>query len=129
MQVQVKTIEPMSDSIDKYKPCATGGSAFDGNVDLKNNLLQKACPETIISILDNGCYDKQASSTWLTIAPRRTENGSLGFYRKYQFEVSENGVDRFSGFVRVLGSKIVESHLQGEAGQNIFHQGKSERQH
>jgi hypothetical protein len=80
------------------------------------------CRETNLQLLDQ-------TVSLLTIAPRRTENGSLGFYRKYQFEVSENGVDRFSGFVSVLGSKIVESHLQGEAGQNIFHQGKSERPH
>ncbi|MFT7460140.1 MAG: hypothetical protein ACI909_002828 [Planctomycetota bacterium] len=80
------------------------------------------CREINLQLLD-----QTVSLTSLSL--RRTDSGSLGFKRKYQFEVSENGADRFSGYITLVGNRIIESRLEGPDGQNIFHQGKPSTLH
>ncbi len=58
----------------------------------------------------------------VSLSLKRTGNGSIALLRKYQFEVSENGVDRYSGYVTLLNSRIIESRLEDAADINTFHQ-------
>ena len=82
----------------------------------------RLCAETNLQLLDQ-------TVSLISLSLRRTPSGSLGFGRKYQFEVSEDGVDRFSGYVTLAGSRIIESRLEGPDGQNIFHQSRKPPMH
>ena len=73
------------------------------------------CRESNLQLLDQ-------TVSLVSIKLKRADSGSLKFLRKYQFEVSENGVDKYSGFITMLGNRIIESRLEGPDGQNIFHQ-------
>jgi hypothetical protein len=80
------------------------------------------CRETNLQLLDQ-------TVSLVSISIKRARNGNLTLLRKYQFEVSENGVDRYSGFITLLGSRIIESRLEGPDGQNTFHQIKPTNLH
>ena len=75
------------------------------------------CREGDLQLLDQ-------TVAMVSISLKKTGKKSLGVLRKYQFEVSENGVDRIPGFVTMLGDTVFESYLEGEDGINIFHQSK-----
>jgi Protein of unknown function (DUF3301) len=76
------------------------------------------CRETDLQLLDQ-------TVSLISLSLKRANNGGMSILRKYQFEVSENGVDRYSGYVTLLGKRIIESHLEGPQGINTFHQSKS----
>jgi uncharacterized protein DUF3301 len=80
------------------------------------------CRETNLQLLDQ-------TVSLVSISFRRCGRGNINLLRKYQFEVSENGVDRYSGYITFLGSNIIESRLEGPDGQNTFHQSGSTRLH
>ena len=73
------------------------------------------CKETNLQLLDQ-------TVSVASISLKRAANGNFYLRRLYHFEVSENGVDRYSGYVTSLGSNIIESRLEGPDGQNTFHQ-------
>ena len=75
------------------------------------------CREANLQLLDQ-------TVALVSLSLKRTGKGSVALLRKYQFEVSENGVDRVSGFVTLLGSRIIETRLEGPEGINTFHQSK-----
>ncbi len=81
------------------------------------NHCHRLCKETELQLLDQ-------TVSLVSISLKRDANGNLRLLRKYQFEVSENGVDRYSGYVTSLGSRIIESRLEGPDGHNTFHQSK-----
>ena len=76
------------------------------------------CRETNLQLLDQ-------TVSLVSLSLKRANSGNMSVFRKYQFEVSGNGVDRFSGYISLLGSRIIESHLEGPDGHNTFHQSKS----
>ena len=75
------------------------------------------CREANLQLLDQ-------TVALVSLSLKRTGKGSVALLRKYQFEVSENGIDRVSGFVTLLGSRIIETRLEGPEGINTFHQSK-----
>jgi thiamine biosynthesis lipoprotein len=82
----------------------------------------RLCRETNLQLLDQ-------TVSLVSISLRRAETGTMKVLRKYQFEVSENGVDRYSGYITLLGSRIIESRLEGPDGLNTFHQSDPYRLH
>ncbi len=80
------------------------------------------CRETNLQLLDQ-------TVSLVSISMKRTESGRIKLLRKYQFEVSENGVDRYPGYITLLGGRIIESRLEGPDGQNTFHQSKPTNLH
>ncbi len=83
---------------------------------------KQLCRETNLQLLDQ-------TVSLISLSLQRTGSGNLGLQRKYQFEVSENGVDRYSGFVTSLGNSIIESRLDGPENQSTFLQSKSKTLH
>lgn len=80
------------------------------------------CQESDLQMLDQ-------TVALISLSLKKTSNGGLALKRKYQFEVSGNGVDRFPGYITLFGSSIIESRLEGPQGQNIFHQSGSSTLH
>lgn len=75
------------------------------------------CREAGVQLLDQ-------TVAQVSLSLKRTNVGSFALLRRYQFEVSEDGVDRYQGYVTLLGGRIIESRLEGPHGQNTFHQPK-----
>ncbi len=46
------------------------------------------------------------------ISMRRDENGGLRFARKYQFEFSDTGSNRFKGHIFMIGDRLENIHLE-----------------
>ncbi len=78
---------------------------------------KQLCRESDLQLLDQ-------TVALVSLTLKRADDGNLRLLRRFQFEVSENGVDRFSGYVSLLGNSIIESHLEGPDGQNTFHQSR-----
>ena len=78
---------------------------------------KRLCQEARLQLLDQ-------TVALASLSFKRSRNGMLTLQRIYGFEVSENGVDRLSGYVTVRVSYIIESRLEAADGSNIIHQQK-----
>lgn len=77
----------------------------------------RLCQQADLQLLDQ-------TVALVSLKIQRSSTGRLCLLRRYQFEVSEDGSGRTRGIVSVLCNAIVESHLEGPDGQNIFHQSR-----
>ncbi len=78
---------------------------------------KRLCREANLQLLDQ-------TVALASMSLKRGKNGMPSLQRIYGFEVSENGVDRLSGYVTLRGNYIIESRLEAADGSNIIHQQK-----
>ena len=78
---------------------------------------KQLCREAGVQLLDQ-------TVAQVSLSIKRTNVGGVALLRKYQFEVSEDGVDRYQGYISLLGGRIIESRLEGPDGISTFHQSK-----
>lgn len=41
----------------------------------------------------------------------RQRNGNMGFYRRFSFEFTSDGELRYQGFIDMLGSQVLQTHM------------------
>ena len=73
-----------------------------------------ACEEAKLQFLDQSVA---VISTRLKLG----KSGLPEFHRTYQFEYSENGLDRYPAFVDLLNNRISAIRFTGQNGETIFH--------
>ena len=83
---------------------------------------QQVCKEANLQLLDQ-------TVALVTMSVKRASKGSLHLYRKYQFEVSQNGIDRHKEYVTLLGKTITSIHFEGPDGKNVIHQSQNPTLH
>ncbi len=66
---------------------------------------RKSCNEMSLQLLDESV---SLRALWL----KRDVNGQLRMWRRYQFEFSSTGEDRYVGKVIMLGLRITDTELQ-----------------
>lgn len=64
-----------------------------------------------------------------SLSLRRDRHGRLRLHRRYQFAVSENGADRYPGYILLTGWQIDAVHIEGPAGTTILHENATLRLH
>lgn len=75
---------------------------------------QRACEEAKIQFLDQ-------SVAVISIKFRLGKNGLPELLRIYQFEYSENGVDRLPAYVDLINNRIISIRFTGPDGETIYH--------
>lgn len=76
---------------------------------------QRVCREANLQLLDQ-------TVALVSLSIRKGTDKSLHICRRYQFEVSEDGVDRHFGYVNLSGRHIISIQFDGPSGSSIFHQ-------
>ncbi|OGT77677.1 MAG: hypothetical protein A3J35_02480 [Gammaproteobacteria bacterium RIFCSPLOWO2_02_FULL_52_10] len=75
---------------------------------------QQVCAEAQLQFLDQ-------TVAVIAVKIRVSDDIRLMLYRTYQFEYSENGVDRYKGYVDLLNHGIVSIRLTGDKGETIYY--------
>ena len=75
---------------------------------------QQVCREAELQFLDQ-------TVAVVSVKFRFGGNNRLELHRIYQFEYSENGVDRFKGFVDMLNNRITSIRFTEPEGKTLFH--------
>lgn len=78
------------------------------------------CKEAELQLLDQ-------TVAMVSISIARSSNGLPCLARRYQFEVSEDGVERYSGNVHLLGWEFVLVSFDSPAGTMIYEQNSYKR--
>ncbi|MFQ5661562.1 MAG: DUF3301 domain-containing protein [Gammaproteobacteria bacterium] len=76
---------------------------------------QQVCREANLQLLDQ-------TVALIALSLRKALNGGLHLYRRYQFEVSDDGVNRFPGYVDLVGRHIITISFAGPDGKTIYFQ-------
>ena len=79
------------------------------------NYCRKLCKSSGVQFLDQ-------TTALVSISLKRHPRTAFMLRRIYQFEVSENGANRLSGYVVMDAGRISDSHLETSEGHNVFHQ-------
>jgi hypothetical protein len=74
---------------------------------------QRICREAGLQFLDQ-------SIALITLSFRKSAYGLPQLYRRYQFVVSVDGINRCTGYIEVQGKRIISVCLQNEHQQNII---------
>lgn len=75
----------------------------------------RLCKEAGVQLLDQ-------TIAMVSLSLKRVKHRGLVLQRIYQFEVSEDGANRLSGFVIFAAGQIIESRVETPEGNNIFHE-------
>lgn len=75
---------------------------------------QQVCAEAQLQFLDQ-------TVAVIGVRIRVSNDIRLKLYRTYQFEFSENGVDRYKGYVDLLNHGIISVRLTGAKGETIYY--------
>ena len=75
---------------------------------------QQVCAEARLQFLDQ-------TVAAVSIKVRCSDDFRLHIYRTYQFEYSQNGVDRQAGYVDLLNNSIISVRFTGDNGETIFY--------
>lgn len=54
---------------------------------------------------------------------------NLVLYRKYMFEISQDGSDRYKGYIELLNKQVNLIHIEDEQGNNIIHNASNSSLH
>lgn len=63
--------------------------------------------------------DQTVSLAWL--APRRSVSGNLYLQRVYQFEVSNQGTDRYKGYITLAGRQVEAVQIDSPDGMTTIY--------
>jgi len=77
-------------------------------------LCKQTCQQGELQFLDE-------TVSLASVAIKRTSKG-LQLNRMYSFEISQNGMDRFTAYADVIGEKIISIYSEGEDENLIFYQ-------
>ena len=75
---------------------------------------RKLCQGAEVQFLDQ-------TTALVSLSIKRNSRLLFVLRRIYQFEVSENGANRLSGYVVMDAGRITDSHLETSDGHNVFH--------
>lgn len=81
--------------------------------DLVVRRCRRLCDEVEIQFLDE-------TVALYGLHLRRTDSGNPAFVRRYRFEYSQTGSDRWPGYAVLHGSRLLSVHLQGPEGLTIL---------
>ncbi len=79
-----------------------------GSLQIKEIALKRArqeCKHLDLQLLDESV---SLRALWL----KRDDDGRIHFWRRYTFEFSSTGEDRYSGHIIMLGKRITDMHLE-----------------
>ena len=75
---------------------------------------QQVCREADLQFLDQ-------TVAVISVKFRIGRNNRLELHRTYQFEYSENGVDRYKAYVDMLNNRIISIRFTSADGRTVYH--------
>jgi hypothetical protein len=78
------------------------------------HMCRQICEKCNLQLLDQ-------TVSLISIRIRRSASGYPFLYRVYQFEVSNNGVDRFSGYVAMSGRLVEAVQIDSNEGMTTIY--------
>ncbi len=85
-------------------------------------LCRQVCERCDLQFLDQ-------SVAMVSVSIKKGTDNIPHLYRYYKFEVSDNGVNRYPGYVVLFGHEIISISYQGEEGENIIYQADTRTLH
>ena len=74
---------------------------------------KRLCKEAEVQFLDQ-------TIALVSLSPKLDKRHGIILHRVYEFEVSEDGATRLSGYIVYTTGQVIESHLETAEGHNII---------